>query len=218
MDAWQAARRRVGRFRNLLTHANVPRFDTRIAPATQAQERTSMRFDVTPEEVKRSNIPHEIFLTNLIGNHILMFVASLGVLSSLPWLIALVPIISFGLMGYTLWRARRSLKREPWYVMCHWQVAARRTKLFMLMLSLLLVISLAGWLGYTYGGMMREAVWALIGGVGILPVMVTMLILILMESEALYHSNLHRLPNWVVERHPNPDVRLIAENTLTQAG
>ena len=177
-----------------------------------------MRFEVSQEEVKKANVPHEIFLTNLIGNHILMFVASLGVIRSLPWIVGLVPAISFALMGYTLWRARRSLTRDPWYVMCHWQVAARRTKVFMAMLSLLLVVSALGWLGHTYGGMMKEAVWALIGGIGLLPVMVVMLVLILMESDALYHANLHKLPDWVVERFPNPDAKVIEEHPAHQAG
>lgn len=170
-----------------------------------------MRFQVSPEEIKKANVPHEIFLTNLIGNHVLMFVASMGMVKSFPWLLALTPGISFVMMGYTLWRARRSLKKDPWYVMCHWQVAARRTKLFMTMLGMLMVISLGGWLGYTYGGMMKEAVWALIGGMGILPVMVTMLILILMESDALYHASQCKLPEWVVKRHPNAQAIVIEE-------
>lgn len=170
-----------------------------------------MRFEVSRDEIRRANVPHEIFLANLIGNHVLMFVAALGMFGSLPWLLALVPLISFSLMGFTLWRARRSRSRDPWYVMCHWQVAARRTHLFMTMLSLLLVILLGGWLGQTYGGLRKEAVWALIGGMGILPVMVVLLILVLMESEALYHAGLCRLPNWVVEKYPNPEARVIPE-------
>jgi hypothetical protein len=178
-----------------------------------AQEKNAMRFEVSPEQIKQANIPHEIFLTNLIGNHILMFVASLGMIGSLPWLGALVPTISFALMGYTLWRARRSLQTDTWYVKCHWQIAARRTKLFMFMLSLLLLMCLFGWIGYAHLGMMKEAVFALIGGVGILPVMVTMLVLILMESDALYHSSLCKLPAWVVEKFPNSQAKLIAEQT-----
>jgi hypothetical protein len=170
-----------------------------------------MRFEVSPEEIKKANLPHEIFLTNLIGNHILMFIAATGMAGSLPWIVAITPNLSFLLMGYTLWRARRSLKIDPWYVMCHWQVAARRTRVFMSMLLMLAFISASGWLGYTYGGMMKEAVWALIGGVGILPVMVTLLILILMESDTLYHANQCKLPSWVVEKHPNAQAKIVPE-------
>jgi len=55
----------------------------------------------------------------------------------------------------------------------------------------------------------KEAVWALIGGGGILPIMLTVLILIIMESDVLYHANQAKLPKWVVERFPNPDAKVI---------
>jgi hypothetical protein len=133
-----------------------------------------------------------------------MAVAAGGLAGTFPWVMAIIPIVSFSLLGYTLWRARRSLKIDPWYPMCHWQVCARRSKIFIAMLSMLLVISLLGWIGYTYLGLMREAVLALIAGVGLLPVMVTVLILVIIESDALYHANQAKLPAWVVERYPHP--------------
>lgn len=170
-----------------------------------------MRFEVSTEEIKKANVPHELFLTNLIGNHILMAVAAGGVAGSFPWVMAMIPAISFSILGYTLWRARRSLRQDPWYPMCHWQVCARRSKIFIVMLAMLLTIMALGWVGYTYLGMMKEAVMALIGGLGILPVMVTVLVLIIIESEALYHANQAKLPDWVVERFPNPDAKVIEE-------
>ena len=69
-----------------------------------------------------------------------------------------------------------------------------------------------GWAGYTYGGMMKEAVLALVAGTGILPVMVTVLVLVIVESDALYHANQAKLPAWVVERYPNPDARIVPES------
>jgi hypothetical protein len=170
-----------------------------------------MRFEVSTEDIKKANVPHELFLTNLIGNHILMAVAAGGVAGSFPWVMAMIPAISFSILGYTLWRARRSLRQDPWYPMCHWQVCARRSKIFIVMLTMLLTIMALGWVGYTYLGMMEEAVMALIGGLGILPVMVTVLVLVLIESEALYHANQAKLPDWVVQRFPNPDAKVIEE-------
>jgi len=170
-----------------------------------------MRFEVSKEEIKKANVPHELFLTNLIGNHILMAVAAGGVAGTYPWVMAVIPITSFAILGYTLWRARKSLTKDPWYPMCHWQVCARRSKIFIFMLGMLMVIMALGWVGYTYLGMMREAVLALIGGVGILPVMATVLVLIIIESETLYHANQAKLPDWVVERFPNPDAKVIEE-------
>ncbi|WP_043751544.1 hypothetical protein [Imhoffiella purpurea] len=170
-----------------------------------------MRFEVSHDEIRKANVPHELFLTNLIGNHILMTVALGGIAGSFPWAMALIPIISFSILGYTLWRARQSRRRDPWYVMCHWQVCARRSRFFMLMLGMLALAAALGWIGHAYGGMMKEAVLALVAGTGILPVMVTILVLVIVESDALYHANQARLPAWVVARYPNPEVRILGE-------
>lgn len=170
-----------------------------------------MRFEVTESEIKQSNVPHELFLTNLIGNHILMAVSAGGMVGKFPWLMALVPMVSLGILSFTLWRARRSLRQDPWYVMCHWQICAKRSRFFIGMMLLALLFAALGWVGYAYGGMRKEAVIALLIGTSILPIMVTVLVLIMMESEALYHSNLCRLPNWVVEQFPNPDAKVVHE-------
>ena len=170
-----------------------------------------MKFEISDSESHKAKIPHEIFLTNLIANHILWFVAALGLARSYWQPLALVPIVSFCILAYTLWRARQSRERDSWYVMCHWQIAAKRSRLFIGMLLLLLIISGLGWLGYTYGGMMEVAVYAIIGGVGLLPVMVTVLVLIIMESDVLHQAAQHKLPKSVVERYPNPGAVVLEE-------
>ena len=170
-----------------------------------------MRFKITDEETRKANIPHELFLTNLVGNHILMFVAAAGMYKSAPYLLASIPVISFVILSFTLWRAQRSVGRDPWYVMCHWQICARRSRIFLIMLALLGVAAGIGWYGHTQLGWMKEAVYALTMGIGVLPVMVTVLVLVIMESDALYHANLHRLPNWVVAKYPNPNAEQIPE-------
>jgi len=170
-----------------------------------------MKFEITDDQSKKSKIPHEIFLTNLIGNHILWFVATLGLAGSYWQPLALVPVFSFATLVYTLWRARRSKRVDPWYVMCHWQICAKRSRIFILMLLLLGVVSGLGWIGYSQLGMMKEAVFALIGGAGLLPVMVTVLVLILMESDALHQAALHQLPDRMITAYPNPDVRVLEE-------
>lgn len=165
----------------------------------------SIHCDVSPNEIKQANIPHELFLSNLVGNHILMAVALGGLFGSVPWAMMVVPLVSFGILGYTLWRARQSRRRDSWYVMCHWQVCARRSRIFMAMLGLLLVVAGLGWLGYANGLMIKEAAITLVIGIGILPMMVTLLVLVMIESDALYHANQAKLPAWVMARFPRPD-------------
>lgn len=176
-----------------------------------------MRFEVSKAEIKQANVPHEVFLTNLIGNHILMSVAAGGVAGSFPWVMAVIPVISFSLLSYILWRANRSLTRDPWFVMCHWQVAARRARVFIVMLVLVLVVLALGWAGHTYGGMRKEAVWALIGGTGILPILVTVLVLVILESDALYQANQGKLPKWALERYPNAEAKVLPDNASGHA-
>ncbi len=170
-----------------------------------------MKLQISDEESRKAKIPHEIFLTNLIGNHILWFIAALGMAKSYWQPVALVPVVSIALLGYILWRARRSREIDSWYVMCHWQICARRSRIFIYMLLFTLTVSFLGWLGYTYLGWMVEAVYALVGGVGLLPVMVTVLVLILMESDALHQAALHKLPDSIVDTCPNPGVPVIEE-------
>ncbi len=177
-----------------------------------------MKFEISEELTRQAKIPHDIFLTNLIGNHILWFVASLGLVRSYWQPLALVPIVSLSLLVYTLWRAKRSRKREHWYVMVHWQIAAERSRFFIYMLLAVLSVSFLGWIGYTYLGMMEVAVLALIGGVGLLPIMVTVLVLILMESDALYQAALHKLTQRVVDKFPPPgDVIILEDDRVAES-
>lgn len=170
-----------------------------------------MKFEISEQESRQAKVPHEIFLTNLVGNHILWFIASLGLVRSYWQPLALVPVVSILILGYTLWRARQSKKRDSWFVMCHWQLCAGRSRVFILTLAILGSISLLGWIGFTYFGMKQVAVMAMIGGAGVLPVMVTVLVLILMESDALHQAAQHKLPKRMIERYPNPDIRVLEE-------
>ncbi|MCU7797901.1 MAG: hypothetical protein KZQ73_07520 [Candidatus Thiodiazotropha sp. (ex Semelilucina semeliformis)] len=164
-----------------------------------------MKFEISDDLTRKAKIPHDIFLTNLIGNHILWFVAALGLVRSYWQPLALVPIVSLCLLIYTLWRAKQSRQKDPWYVMVHWQIAAERSRFFIYMLLAALTVALLGWIGYSYLGMMKVAVMALVGGVSILPIMVTVLVLILMESDALHQATLHKLSQRVVDKYPLPD-------------
>jgi len=168
-----------------------------------------MYLDVSDEEIKKAKAPHDIFLINLIGNHILTFVATLGLATSWAWPMLIVPIVSFILTGYIIKKGIASRKNESWYVMCHWQIAIKRSVFFIKMILAISVVALIGLYGYTNLGWMKEAVFALIGGVCILPIMVTTLVLILMESDALHQAAEGKLPDNMIDLYPNPDAKII---------
>lgn len=165
-----------------------------------------MKFNISDEESRKAKIPHEVFLTNLIANHILWFIASLGMVKDIPQLLMMVPIVSFAILSFTLWRANKSKKVDSWFVMCHWQIAAARSRVLIYVLLFMLIIASLGWLGYTYLGMMEVAVYAITGGVGILPVMVTVLALIIMESDMLHQATLHKVPKGTVKKFQSAEM------------
>ncbi|RDH86100.1 MAG: hypothetical protein DIZ80_01120 [endosymbiont of Galathealinum brachiosum] len=157
-----------------------------------------MKFDISPEDIKKARVPHEVFLTNLIFNHVLVFVAVMSA-SSLTHLIVVIPIFSVVSLVYLFWGAQRAKTRASWYVNGHWQIAARRSRFFLLMLTV--VGSLLGIIYMIAGGDMKPQHWAF-GGATFLPVMVSVLGLIIFESESLHQAKNAMLPDWVSERFP----------------
>ena len=149
-----------------------------------------MKFaDVPESERKQARHPHEYFLVNLITNHILVFVALLGMAKQEPWLLLIVPIFSVVVLTYLMWRAKLSRGRDPWFVFCHWQLCARRSRFF---IGMILLMGL--------------------GIAAILPTLFTVLVLILMESDAVHKARVGEVPDGLVRRYPPPsEYRAIAQ-------
>ena len=71
-----------------------------------------MKFELPAEDMRRGRAPHELFITNLVGNHILWFVAALGILNTYWQPLMLVPILSVSTILYTFWRAKKSKEMD----------------------------------------------------------------------------------------------------------
>jgi Na+-transporting methylmalonyl-CoA/oxaloacetate decarboxylase gamma subunit len=152
-------------------------------------------YAVDHTQAKQATIPHDILIFNLIGNHILITVLVGGMAKTFPFLLALPVVVSASLISYTLWRAKKSPQRDTPFVQCHWAVAAKRTRVFLVMLGILAAVSGFAAFAHFYLGLMAEAAMALVGGMGILPIMVTLLIIVIMESEALHMAKHKRAPS-----------------------
>lgn len=162
------------------------------------------QFNISPEEGKRAKWPHEIFLINLIFNHIFLFCATVAVFGTFPLLTALVPAISFAIIGYILIKARRvAASDESWFVKAHWQIGARRNRLFMLLLTVTCIVSGGGlWLSKMFGWAKIPTI-ALIAGVGLLPFMVALLVLIVLGNESVFMARNGKLPKRFLEQNPD---------------
>ncbi len=159
-----------------------------------------MEYKITEAQSKKARLPHELFLINLITNHILLFVGMLGIMKSYPVLALLTPAISVVALGYILIRGYRELNNESWFVMAHWQLCARRSRFFIGMI-LFIGLVIAGLILSVGGdaGQLKPGHYA-IGGVAFLPVMFSVLGLIVMESDAMHQAKTGHLPDGMVKR------------------
>jgi len=155
---------------------------------------------VTEEEIKAAKVPHDIFLSNLIMNHILLFTGIAAFGGHYIKYLALVPFFSFIALAVTFFRASRVKRGDSEFVYVHWQIARRWSVLFTGVLTLLCTVSFLGWLGQEYANMMTEMVYALIGGLGILPTLLTVLVLVVIESDSLHHARMGTIPESAKKR------------------
>lgn len=155
-----------------------------------------MTYEISEKEKKQARHPHELFLINLITNHILLFAAALGVATSYPIMLLPIFITSASILIYTLVRARSAYTRDTWFVCGHWQVAARRSRMFLIML--LVVSALVAAIMLLAGGHPKPQHWAIMGAT-VLPVMVTVLVLIILETDAMQQATHGKLADWARE-------------------
>lgn len=156
--------------------------------------------DVTQQEISAAKVPHDIFLSNLIMNHILLFTGIAAFGGKYIYLLALVPFFSFIALVITFVRSSRVKIEDSEFVYVHWQIARRWSKLFSIVLALLCTVSLLGWLGQQYSNVMAEMVYAIIGGFGLLPTLVAVLVLVVIESDSLHHARVGSFPKGTKER------------------
>ncbi len=168
-----------------------------------------MMFEITDLQARQAKHPHDIFLINLIVNHILAFAGLLGMASSMPWVMIITPTVSLSSLIYLVIRSRISLQKDDWFVMCHWQLCARRSKFFIAMLSILiaLLLILLASVGWVLDDM-KPGHWAIMG-ITLLPTLISVLVLIVMEQDAQHKARTGQLPQWLVDKYPNPEAKTV---------
>lgn len=186
-----------------------------------------MKYNVSEELGKHARAGHDLFLINLITNHILLFVIMLGLVQSRPMLLLLIPGISCAILIYTLLRARKSLKIDPWYVKCHWQICAKRSKIFLSLIGVWVFFMIIAYLVYLNAyvgaeallanetlttlqqmdieGKLRSTKTMLIAlmAVGGMPTMIAVMTLIVMAQDSTHLARTGgKLPDWVLKKWP----------------
>jgi hypothetical protein len=163
------------------------------------------QFTISREESDHAKWPHEIFLINLVFNHILVFASTFGVFTTFPFMILIVPITSFVITAYIIIKAKKiAISDESWFVKSHWQIAALRNRHFLWLLTITCIVIGGGFLLSRAMGWSKIATIALLGGAGLLPFMVSLLILIVLGNVSVHQARNGAFPKSFVEQNPQP--------------
>lgn len=162
------------------------------------------QFGISPKEAKRAAWPHEIFLINLVFNHILVFAATFGVFGTFPLMVLAVPITSFAITVYIIVKAGQiTASKETWFVKSHWAICAGRNRYFLgLLIATCIILGGGYWLSRTMAWS-KVATIALLGGAGMLPFMVSLLVLIVMGNDSMYQARQGKLPKRFIGHSPD---------------
>jgi hypothetical protein len=150
-------------------------------------------------EMKLAKAPHDIFISNLIGNHILLFTAISTFGPSYMKYLLITPVLSFIALAYTFYRSSRVKREDSEFIYIHWQIARRWSTFFAKMLLLMTVFVLLAYVAINYWGWRAVSVYPM-AGIGILPTLVTVFALAVIESDSLHHARMGTLPKWAQKR------------------
>lgn len=159
----------------------------------------------SPAERKRARHLHAALLFNLVVNHIFLFLLALTLIKSSNIPMILMAVTSLSVLGYILISAKRSLTSEPsWFIRCHWQFAAKRARLFLILFLVLGSLSVAFFYGGHAIGMKGVAIMAFSSILGLV-FMVAVLGLVVMEFDAEHQSKDGKVPAGALAYYPHPE-------------
>ena len=174
-----------------------------------------MFFPIAEPVRRQAKSPHELAMVNLLLFNLPMLIALLGgsfvqkdsTLAAYKALGVAVPLgLSLAVVVYTFLYARRAARVGPWFVAIHWRLAGRRY--LVLLIAYLAGAGLIG-LGWLLAHTqklpgMQDMMFIALQRVAIAPMLITLMVLIMLESGALYAAQRGEVPDGLVKRFPPP--------------
>lgn len=193
-----------------------------------------MFYAVDGQQRRRAKSAHELAMVNLLLFNLLAGVALLAgsmaepysVIARYKWAFVAAPIaLSLLVMLFTWVRARRAERSDAWFVAAHWRLTAGRYRILLVAyLISAAVVSLAFFGGNDQSALerriadlppalqqmerhklesqdMRGAIWARIG---VVPLLLTVMGLLMLESGGLYQAGRGELADAVAAAFPPP--------------
>jgi hypothetical protein len=164
-----------------------------------------MNFQASAEEIKRAKHLHSVLLFDFIVIHIFVFVLAISVIKTTFIPIILMPLLSIVSLGYVHFKAQRARTQEPsWFVRSHSLLAAKRARLFLTLFLVTGAFTAILFFGGAKMGFSSIATMALAFGLGQLPFMFSLLVLVVMEFDAEHQCSSSKVPAAAAALCPPP--------------
>lgn len=162
-----------------------------------------MRYEyATPEEVKKAQIPHNIFISGVFLFNLLMTPAILALKIGMVGL--LIPLLCSGALIAWIWL--RSQKTTSWFVDMHWKISFSRCKLLMLAYAISATLIFLAWLISisTKDHNMGHIIWTALTRVALMPTVIMVLVTAVMEFSSYAQAGKREVPDKLAARFPAP--------------
>jgi hypothetical protein len=163
-----------------------------------------MEFQASDAEIKRAKHLHSILLFDFIVIHIFIFVLAISMIKSSYIPLMLMPLFSLASLGYVMLKAKQSFTNEPsHFVRCHMLLAAKRARLFLALFLVTGTFTAVMYFGGAQFGMSKITSYALAFGIGQLPFMVALLVLVVLEFDAEHQCKSSKIPGAALALDPD---------------
>lgn len=163
-----------------------------------------MRYEnVTPEEVRLAQSPHNLFISGLFLFDLLMTPAILALKIGMIGL--LIPLVCSGsLIAYIWLRSRRTT--SSWFVDMHWKISFARSKILMLGYAISGTLIFIAWLidMSMQDARMGNIILTALTRVGLMPTVILVLVTAVLEFGSYAQAAKREVPDKLAARFPQP--------------
>lgn len=158
--------------------------------------------NVTVEEVKKAQFPHNLFITGLFLFNLLMTPAVLALKVGMIGLF--IPLLLSGAMIVFIYL--RSKKTTTWFVDVHWKLAFSRARLLMLGYAISAALIFLAWLVdiSMRDPNMGRIVWTALTRVALMPTVILVLACAVMEFGAYAQAGKREVPDKLAAKFAPP--------------
>ncbi len=159
----------------------------------------------TETEIKRAQIPHNVFISGVFAFDLLLTPAVLALKIGMIGL--LIPLLLSGaLIAYIYLRSRKST--SSWFVDAHWKLAFSRARLLMLGYAISAALVFIAWLVSlgSHDPNMRHILWTALTRIALMPTLILVLVTAVLEFSSYAQAAKREVPDNLAAKFPPPAV------------